>query len=89
MWFFLLLTLYREAYVNKLTYFDVIALVILIIGIVVYALTKESVATKDDFLRRTWRAITPCFHDKEHQDDPPGYRDDYNASGGNIIYVEN
>jgi hypothetical protein len=88
---FLIPWLAGEAYQQKLTYFDVIALFILIAGIIIYALTKEYVAEENDFLRRAWRAIFPCFHEKksEYGNDSSGQQYDYNASGGNVIYVEN
>lgn len=50
--FFLVKFIAGEAFESQLSLFDVISLIILVMGIVVYSLTKERTAQKDDTFRK-------------------------------------
>ncbi len=73
---FLIPFLAGEATLNKFTLFDGIALIILILGIVFYSLTKESNAKDDDWMLRFQRAIGNalcclCNRRKDSEEDVP------------------
>ncbi|KAL9658109.1 hypothetical protein ABK040_013022 [Willaertia magna] len=57
---FLIKPLAGEAYQPSLSWFDIIALVLLILGIVVYSATNEKVAGESDYLRRFYDYCFSC-----------------------------
>lgn len=85
---FLIKPLAGEAYQQKLTFYDIIALVVLIMGIVIYSAKQEKVASEDDILRRAleyavspfsaaWRKIFFfCYRDNGDATDEIYVRDD-------------
>lgn len=77
---FLIKPLAGEAYQDKLTLFDVLALIILILGIVIYSVKKESSATEKDRLKRflnfvtrpfelAWQKVFFCFYTNNKKED--------------------
>jgi drug/metabolite transporter (DMT)-like permease len=76
---FLVKPLAGEAYQHKLSFFDIIALSILILGIVIYSSKPENVASDEDLLKRIvvsignkfdmiWYKIFFCCRNEEEQD---------------------
>jgi hypothetical protein len=58
---FLVKPLAGEAYQHKLSFFDIIALIILILGIVIYSSKPENVASNEDILKRIVVSIGKKF----------------------------
>ncbi|KAL0486437.1 hypothetical protein AKO1_011993 [Acrasis kona] len=94
---FLIKFLAGEAYQPELTYFDIIALFVLMAGIVVYSATREYIADDSDFFVRTWNTVFSCCNKKKKVIADPNMRGrydeiaryDYNTKGGGeVIYLD-
>ncbi|KAG2394201.1 hypothetical protein C9374_003965 [Naegleria lovaniensis] len=75
---FLIKFLAGEAYLEALSPFDIIALVILILGIIIYSLTSEKIADKHDPIRKVYAKIFSIFPRFNRKKDQRDYNDEEN-----------
>jgi len=73
---FLIKFLAGEAYLEALSPFDIIALIMLILGIIIYSVTGEKVADEDDPIRRLYAKCFSFFPKFNRNKDKSAYDDE-------------